>query len=226
MRINSIFKSINGEINHFHQGSLCTFIRLQGCNLNCKYPCDTPYGRNINEGMEMSTEEVFNEVEKLKCKNITVTGGEPLLQFNELLSLTQELKKRNYKISVETNGSIRIKPIYLIDSWVIDFKGSSSGEKERMVPENFFIASRNDVIKFVIKSKEEFEDALCLISSITALNTNVTNLPVFAFSPVFNTENKMGTDPSQLVEWIKSEDILQDLRTVMSVQIHKMIGVS
>lgn len=47
LRVNEIFSSINGEVCNFHQGSLCTFIRLQGCNLDCTYCFGVLPGRKI-----------------------------------------------------------------------------------------------------------------------------------------------------------------------------------
>ena len=37
MLVHEIFSSINGEPCTSHQGSMCTFIRFQGCNLKCPY---------------------------------------------------------------------------------------------------------------------------------------------------------------------------------------------
>jgi 7-carboxy-7-deazaguanine synthase len=47
MKIHSIFKSINGEVNRFHQGSICIFIRLAGCSLKCRYCFGIVSGRRI-----------------------------------------------------------------------------------------------------------------------------------------------------------------------------------
>ncbi|MDI6795221.1 MAG: 7-carboxy-7-deazaguanine synthase, partial [bacterium] len=40
MKINEIFKSIQGETSY--AGLPCAFIRVTGCNLRCSY-CDTTY---------------------------------------------------------------------------------------------------------------------------------------------------------------------------------------
>ena len=73
--VNEIFQSIQGESSH--AGIPCTFIRLTGCNLRCSY-CDTTYA--YDEGIEMSLETIIKQIEEYGCKNVCITGGEPLLQ--------------------------------------------------------------------------------------------------------------------------------------------------
>ena len=78
--INEIFHSIQGE--SLSSGMPTVFIRLTGCPLRCDY-CDTAYA--FTEGSKKSFDEIVSEVEKYNCKNITVTGGEPLSQKNTIL---------------------------------------------------------------------------------------------------------------------------------------------
>ena len=73
--VNEIFRSIQGEGTR--AGRTCTFVRLTGCNLRCSW-CDSQYARE--EGVEMPLDDVLARVEKLKCRLVEVTGGEPLLQ--------------------------------------------------------------------------------------------------------------------------------------------------
>ena len=103
MRVNEIFRSINGEVNSIGQGSFCTFIRLAGCSLRCSY-CDTEYAQDPKSGREMSVEEIITEVKNLGCRNVTITGGEPLDQRLDLHYLLQKLWFSKHNIVVETNG--------------------------------------------------------------------------------------------------------------------------
>ena len=54
---------------------------------------------------------LVNKIEKVSKENnktkklIVFTGGEPLLQLNE--DLIKNLKKKNYEIAIETNGTIK-----------------------------------------------------------------------------------------------------------------------
>ena len=122
MDINEIFYSIQGEGSW--TGIPNIFIRTTGCNLRCSY-CDTKYA--YYEKKNMTINEIIDVISKYKCKNICITGGEPLLQ-KETINLIDTLIKNNYKICLETNGSIDIKNIsnkkYLIIS--LDIKCPSS----------------------------------------------------------------------------------------------------
>ena len=103
MKIRSIFTSVDGEINDFHQGRLSVFVRLAGCNLNCSY-CDTKYAQSIKAGTEKSISEIVSNVCKFNLDKVTITGGEPLLQADEVKILIKELSTKGKKITIETNG--------------------------------------------------------------------------------------------------------------------------
>ena len=79
-----IFSSINGEGPR--SGQLALFIRMQGCNLDCGY-CDTRWANEEDcRSHWTSTEEILDFVRQMQIKNVTITGGEPLLYpgFDEL----------------------------------------------------------------------------------------------------------------------------------------------
>lgn len=105
-KINEIFYSLQGE--GFYSGQAAVFVRFSGCSLKCSF-CDT----NFEEKLNLTLDQLIEEIEKLipnslkNEKNIIIfTGGEPLLQLNE--SLLYEIKRRNYLINIETNGTIEV----------------------------------------------------------------------------------------------------------------------
>jgi 7-carboxy-7-deazaguanine synthase len=100
-KINEIFKSVQGE--GVNLGKEVIFIRLANCNLNCKF-CDTKH----NEYKELYINEIIEILEKLKCRNVIITGGEPTIQ--NLTPLLNTLNKK-YWIGLETNGTNDIKNI-------------------------------------------------------------------------------------------------------------------
>ena len=97
MRVTKIFYSIQGEATHTGVASI--FIRLHGCNLSCSF-CDDELHKG--EYQEMSFEEIEKEISKYPSKRIIITGGEPSI-YN-LNSFIEYMQKRDYYISVETNG--------------------------------------------------------------------------------------------------------------------------
>lgn len=121
-RINEIFYSYQGE-GPYH-GDAQIFIRFSGCNIKCAY-CDTDHGC----GMDFTCDAVVKEVESIregrKIHSISITGGEPLCQFEFLRELLPKLKKKEYKIYLETNGILveELKKLSrYVDIVAMDFK--------------------------------------------------------------------------------------------------------
>ena len=109
LRVLEIFYSIQGE------GPFCcrkaVFLRLAGCNLRCPF-CDTKYSWRVTKPSDLH--EVMREInswrQEYHTNLIVVTGGEPLLQFEQWLELYRQF---NHYASghlltwqFETNGTI------------------------------------------------------------------------------------------------------------------------
>ena len=83
---------------------------LQGCSLKCKY-CHNRDTWDINSGTYLSLDDVYDKIMNYKnyIKNggVTITGGEPLLQYQFLIELFKKLKKKNIHTCIDTsrNGS-------------------------------------------------------------------------------------------------------------------------
>ena len=105
LRITEIFHSLQGETSTL--GVPTVFVRLTGCPLRCQY-CDTAYA--FTGGELMTLTEVLDSVAAYKCRYVTVTGGEPLAQ-PECLPLLEQLCDRNYRVSLETGGALRIERV-------------------------------------------------------------------------------------------------------------------
>ncbi len=160
MIINEIFMSIQGEGREI--GKPTVFIRLTGCNLRCEW-CDTKYA--FYEGKEMSIEDVIKEAERYKIKRVCITGGEPLLQRDEVLKLVDVLLSKGYDISIETNGSLSIDGIPEGVLISMDWKTPSSGESEKMLESNLKLLKEKDQLKFVIADERDYEYAKDFLKS-------------------------------------------------------------
>jgi len=203
LRINEIFKSIQGESTS--SGLPFVFIRLSGCNLRCTY-CDTAYA--YDEGMDMLLNEILDAVKRHACKNVCITGGEPLLQKNVCI-LINHLLKKGYKISVETNGSIDINTLPDKATRIMDIKCPDSGMNQKMVRKNIKMLRQEDEVKFVISSKRDYEWAKRItIKYNLAEKTKV--LFGFAYGRL---------KPKTLAGWILKDNL--DVR--FQLQLHKYI---
>ena len=163
MQVNEIFSSIQGE--GIYAGVPMTFVRLQGCNLNCPW-CDTSYAQNPKEGKFMSWEEIVDEVVILESvpvedvgrlkRWVCITGGEPLLQEPDLFGLVQGLNSEGYKVEIETNGTF-LPPLWyrLVDSWVADDKTPSS--KSPRANSNWLGLRPKDQVKYVVANNDDLK---------------------------------------------------------------------
>jgi len=211
----SIFDSIDGEVNAFHQGVLTTFIRFSQCNLSCKW-CDTQYAAKRSDGMEISLSNLLEDLfasRGEKLKKVTITGGEPLLQ-EELSTLLQELVARDIKVSIETNGTLEpIQQFVGIPEvcWVYDFKLKNSGQRNRMNLNAFGFLSKNDFVKFVVGSSDDVKEAMDVGKVLRENGCEAK----FAFSPVHDEFT-----PQQLLREI---EIYGTGDEIINLQLHKYI---
>ena len=102
MRISDIFYSIQGEGEL--SGVPTVFVRTSGCNLRCGW-CDTPYASWNPEGVEMSIEEILQEVNKHPTRFVVLTGGEPLVAKG-IHDLAERLHANSKHITIETAGTV------------------------------------------------------------------------------------------------------------------------
>lgn len=211
MKIYEIFTSMDGEINYFGVGGLSTFIRFAGCNFNCCSYCDTKYALKLSAGKEMSVAEIVDRVKKLKCKKITITGGEPLMQREEFEKLTKKLWHEGFKISVETNGSY-LPAGYAVGSWVLDWKLPSSCCSDKMKDENFISLGVTDYVKFVILNESDYEKAVVTMNRLKDLGCKAS----FAFGSVFGAPIQ-----EKIIEWLIRDELFS---VIVNVQIHKYLN--
>lgn len=207
MKISEIFYSINGEGKF--AGLPTVFIRTHGCNLRCDY-CDSMYAVTGDDYTEMSTDNILAEVDRYRCKRITLTGGEPLLQQNAITLVTR-LLSAGYSVEIETNGAIDISSVANLgvgDRCVVtmDWKCPSSKMKNKMLYDNLKRLHSNDVLKCVVSSIEDLDEMKHVAESTFAK---------IYVSPVFGQ-----IDPKDIVQYVLDNH----LNSVhVQLQLHKMI---
>ncbi|PYG87120.1 7-carboxy-7-deazaguanine synthase [Ruminiclostridium sufflavum DSM 19573] len=212
-RVAEKFISINGEGNA--AGQLAVFIRFAGCNLNCSY-CDTKWANNVTgvKYNEFSEEDIFYYIKETGVENVTLTGGEPLLQEGIIQLLSLLSADGTLRVEIETNGSIELNKFINIKPrrpvFTMDYKLGSSEMETAMKTGNFELLCRQDTVKFVAGSIGDLETAKELIAKY-----HLTHKCQVHFSPVFGK-----IDMQTIVEFIKKNK-MNGVR--LQPQIHKII---
>ncbi len=204
------FVSINGEGPR--AGEIAVFLRFCGCNLNCSY-CDTRWANTSDVKYEIaSAEEIVEYVKSTGVKNVTLTGGEPLLQA-DIARLIVLLGETGAEVEIETNGSVPLKDFVSLSprpAVTADYKLPSSGMEKYMLTENFSYLTLRDAVKFVVGDRYDLARAEEVINKYGLIN----GCRVY-FSPVFGK-----IKPAEIAEFLK-ERKLNGVR--LQLQLHKII---
>ncbi len=183
MKINEIYgPTIQGEGKSV--GKEVLFIRTAGCNLACVW-CDTPFTWNwLNtkfehpdkfdpkkEVHEMSDVEIINRLKELgNTKAVVISGGEPMLQQRALVGLLTKLKRENYWVEIETNGTVRpTEEFYMLIDQIncspkLTNAGRDNPEDKRIIESTLLSLAScpKTTFKFVVSSEEDIPEILNL----------------------------------------------------------------
>lgn len=204
LRITEIFHSLQGEARTV--GLPTVFVRLTGCPLRCTY-CDTGYA--FSGGTLRSIASIVDEVATWSARHVCVTGGEPLAQ-QECLPLLAALCDRGWSVSLETSGALDVSGVDARVSRVMDLKTPGSGEVHRNLYGNIEHLTRNDQVKFVICSREDYSWARFRIDEFSLAE----RVGEVLLSPSFGA-----VAPRDLAQWILDDR----LPVRMQLQLHKLI---
>ena len=72
-------------------------IFFAGCPHHCE-GCHNPQSWNMDNGIDMTREQIITEVTNNELTNVTLSGGEPFLQSIEIAKLAKALKKEGKNI--------------------------------------------------------------------------------------------------------------------------------
>jgi len=205
LAISEIFKSIQGETTY--AGLPCSFVRTVGCNLRCSY-CDTEYARS-GEGIRITVSEICAEVESYGTRLVCMTGGEPLVQAAEVVTLAQRLLAGGHVVLLETNGTLDLSVVPASVVRIMDVKCPASGESGKTLPQNLALLRPCDEVKFVISDRPDFDWAVAYVHQ-----HGLAGGPHVLFAPAHGRLAQR-----DLADWILEAGI--EVR--LQLQLHKLI---
>ena len=185
MKVSEIFSSIQGEGPHAGKPSI--FLRTALCNLKCVW-CDTKYTWDWDnydyskEVHELPIEKVLEKIKEFEPKHVVITGGEPLIQQNDIASLLSKLGD-DYFVEVETDCTIIPNSAMLehVNHWNVSPKTSNSGNSReaREIPQcyDFFVKLENCVFKFVIENETDLVEIDKLITKYSIPKNKILLMP-------------------------------------------------
>lgn len=183
------------------------FIRTHGCNIKCKW-CDQPEALNNRNRQRVEIKDIVDKVLEFpdSIADVDITGGEPLLQLNELTDLCKLLFINGYKVSIETNMSI-YWPLPTVALYSFSPKLHAWPEKEFMYWMDYCTTVDQPFqIKIVCNSVSDVTTAL--------LKTDGIPLDSLFVQPRWETENL-----SEILDYCVQRGIK------LSVQQHKYLGL-
>ena len=206
--VHEIYTSLQGEVTR--TGRLCTFIRLTGCHLRCRY-CDTEHA--FDDGKVMTISQVVARVLSAGAEMVQLTGGEPLLQPASL-PLIKDLIDAGHEVVVETSGAVSTAKVDARAVIVLDVKTPGSGEHDRHVTANIERLRPHDEVKFVICDENDYQFA----KTYTETHQLDQRCAAVLFSPV-EEPSQRGLDKAALASWI----VRDRLPVRLQLQMHKVI---
>ncbi len=202
-----VFTSIQGEGSR--AGVPCFFVRLQGCELRCRW-CDTPYALELNhKAVSMTGEEILHKITISGTKFVCITGGEPLNQ-KAIVPFMTVLCDKGYTVILETNGHLSISEVDPRVVKVMDIKCPGSKMSKFNNFKNIDYLDKKDEVKFVIADRTDYDWSKERIKDLNLFEKVGSVL----FSPVWKE-----LEPRVLAEWI----VQDGLPVRLNLQIHKYI---
>jgi len=148
--------TIQGE--GLYCGHRTIFLRLAGCDYRCSW-CDTRYAQSVKQARYELTEKEVMQLIKGNARGITqrvtITGGNPCIY--DLSILVSLLHQENYKVHIETQGSIIPSWLYNVDHVCISPKPPSSGNITHLSSFGEFMQrGTSKELKVVVATEEDY----------------------------------------------------------------------
>jgi pyruvate formate lyase activating enzyme len=148
----------------------CT-IFLFGCNFRCGF-CHNPELVLEEKGEDISVESFLDFLKKRNkyLEGVCITGGEPLLTLKKDFLI--EIKKLNYNIKIDTNGSFPELLKEIINEKLVDFVAmdvKSSKEKYKEITNSDVDVNKIEESIKIISKLENYEFRTTIIEDFHSL---------------------------------------------------------
>lgn len=174
-----------------------TTVFLCGCNLRCKW-CHNPEtwelkqqtlrfqnGKEEISGVKMSVEEVFEAIMKdidfyqESAGGLTVSGGEPLLQYQAVAELLCLCKQANINTLIDTAGAVpytAFRPLIPVTNiFYYDIKAADEKRYKSFTGGSFELIKYN-----LLKLKSDGANVVLRLPLITGVNTDLKSAEMIA----------------------------------------------
>jgi pyruvate formate lyase activating enzyme len=127
-------------------GKISSVLFFDRCNFHCPFCQNWRLMINPDQYPEYDIDEVLKKIARKKnwIDGIVLTGGEPLLFFDELIEITKKIQKNNLRVKLDTNGSFPERLEILIKSELIDY---IAVDIKSPLDETYFLATGNKTNK-------------------------------------------------------------------------------
>jgi 7-carboxy-7-deazaguanine synthase len=237
--INEIFNSVQGEGPYV--GVRQVFVRFEGCQLHCGY-CDTPQTRHVSDISKieknpgsgkfysvknpLGRNEVAELIRKLwspSTRHVSLTGGEPLIHSDFILSLDIE-----YPVYLETNAGFpekarELKDMVAIASCDIKLPEHDSTDhydellKNELETISIFNETSTTFVKVIILPETTKQSLSSAIDGIASIDRSIP----FVLQPVTSNKRVPSLKLAELMDFAGEK--LKDVRAIP--QTHKMLGL-
>jgi 7-carboxy-7-deazaguanine synthase len=209
------FVAVQGEGRNL--GRPYYFIRVGGCPLRCNH-CDTEKSWTVSKESIQSVGSVIAEAVEVCQLNhirwVSITGGEPLLYPEQLLTIIRAMSSRGIYTHIETSGRFHNKEVHLsCQLYSPDAKTPCTGETMDGYLAGMEYLRPVDQVKCLINSEKDLEYAHRVNVALAGRCTMV--LQPFNFNVV--TDSTKNMTQIMAAERLRDKPQLVALRTSLCV---------
>lgn len=239
-----VYSGIQGE--GLLVGERQIFVRFAGCNLDCSF-CDTPSAR-VPEGTcrieqtpglrdfttarnPLTPVAAVSYIECLETSprlhhSVAFTGGEPLVQADFVAQVARELKDRDFRVFLETNGSLPdalMSVVGSVDMVSMDMKlPGTAGGPDLFTEHELFLrraAPAGVFVKVVVTSATSADELLRAADTIKAVDPGIP----LVLQPVTPQPGVSTPTAAQVLDWQAQCRLhLHNVRVIP--QCHKIVN--